>query len=319
MKKGIKCLISGGAGFIGSHLCDRLSTSENEIYCIDNLITGNINNIKHLLRKPNFHFIRHDLVKEFSLSVLKKINRVTQIYHLASPASPPKYQKYPIETLLVNSFGTYNLLELARANNAVFLLASTSEVYGNPLIHPQNEKYFGNVNPVGIRSCYDESKRFAESITMEYFRKFRTDVRIIRIFNTYGPRMLPDDGRVISNFINQAIKGKDLVIHGDGLQTRSFCYVSDMVQGIFSVMLSAQARGEVINLGYPEEQTIYQIAQIVLQLTKSRSKIKYSRKLEDDPEKRRPDISKAKQILRWQPTISLEDGLIKTIEFFSSK
>lgn len=311
-----KCLITGGAGFIGSHLCDSLISQGFEVFCIDNLLTGNKRNINHILPVDNFHFYQHDIIQPLPASLQKALKGVSYIYHLASPASPLYYQKYAIDTLLVNSIGTYHMLEIARQNNSLFLLTSTSEVYGNPLVHPQVETYFGNVNPNGIRSCYDEGKRFAESMTMEYLRKFDVDIRIIRIFNTYGPRMQPDDGRVISNFTTQALSGCPITIYGDGSQTRSFCYVSDMVRGIIAAMVKGKTKGEVFNLGLPREQSIKEIADIIVKLTKTNSKIVYKQKPSDDPQKRKPDISKAKKILDWEPRVSLEEGIQKTADYF---
>lgn len=310
------CLVTGGAGFIGSHLCDSLISQGFEVFCIDNLLTGNKRNIDHILPADNFHFYQHDIIHPLPANLQKELKGVSCIYHLASPASPLYYQRYAIDTLLVNSIGTYHMLEIARQNKSLFLLASTSEVYGNPLVHPQTETYFGNVNPNGIRSCYDEGKRFAESMTMEYLRKCDVDIRIIRIFNTYGPRMQPDDGRVISNFITQAISTRPLTIYGDGSQTRSFCYVSDMVKGIIAAMVKGKTKGEVFNLGLPREQSIKEIADIIVKLTKTSSKIVYKQKPSDDPEKRKPDISKAKKVLGWEPTVSLEEGIQKTADYF---
>lgn len=319
MKKDINCLISGGAGFIGSHLSDALIAKGWRVYCLDNLITGSRKNIAHLINNPNFHFIEHDVTKFDTTTHTQKLPLISCLFHLASPASPPHYQKYSIETLLVNSYGTYNMLQLAKKFNAAFLLASTSEVYGDPLEHPQKEKYFGNVNPVGVRACYDEGKRFAEAITMEYVRKYNLDARIIRIFNTYGPRMQPSDGRVIVNFITQAISGQPLTVYSDGLQTRSFCYISDMVEGLITAMENKNTSGEVINMGFPEEHTVKEIAKIILRLTESSSGVTYYPKKEDDPVRRKPDISKAKKILGWSPKITLYKGLSKTIEYFSKK
>lgn len=315
-KSSTKCLITGGAGFIGSHLCDSLISRGYEVYCVDNLLTGSKKNISHLLGSPNFHFILHDITKPFEKTVNRKLSTINYLYHLASPASPPKYRKYSIETLLVNSLGTFYMLELAKKARAIFLFTSTSEVYGNPLEHPQKETYFGNVNPIGLRACYDESKRFAEALTMEYIRKYDVDARIVRIFNTYGSRMDPDDGRVIVNFINQAISSQALTVYGDGKQTRSFCYVSDMVAGIVVAMERKDTKGLVVNLGYPEEHTIYEIAETILKLTGSSSKIEFRDKQADDPVKRKPDISVAKKRLGWKPQITLYDGLTKTIEYF---
>lgn len=317
MKKLQKCIVTGGAGFIGSHLCDSLVNKGLEVFCLDNLITGNERNIKHLKENPHFHFSYCDICKPFSPKLLSFTENTDFIYHLASPASPPMYRKYSIETLLVNSIGTYQMLELAKKYNAQFLLASTSEVYGNPTEHPQKENYYGNVNSVGTRACYDEGKRFSEAITMEFTRKFKLKGRIIRIFNTYGPRMEVQDGRVVSNFINQAIAGNPLTVYGAGDQTRSFCYISDMIAGIILVMEKEGIDGEVINLGNPQEKSITEIGKIILKLTKSNSEI--SRNLEidkDDPERRKPDISKARHLLLWNPLVSLEEGLIKTIKYF---
>jgi len=313
-----ECIVSGGAGFIGSHLCDALIARNYKVYCIDNLITGSKKNIQHLVSNSRFRFILHDISKPFAKKQSIRLRNLKFLYHLASPASPPQYRKYSIETLLVNSFGTYYMLELAKKNKARFLVASTSEVYGDPLRHPQKETYFGNVNPVGVRSCYDEGKRFTEAITMEYVRKFGLDCRIIRVFNTYGPRMKREDGRVISNFINQAISGKPLTLYGDGSQTRSFCYISDMVAGIILAMEKEKFKGEVVNLGYPEEYTVKDIARIILHLTNSSSVIRPCSKPEDDPAQRRPEITKAIKSLGWQPTITLQEGLIKTIGYFNS-
>lgn len=315
-KNTIKCLVTGGAGFIGSHLCDTLLGKGYDVYCVDNLITGSKNNIAHLLDNPHFYFTFHDITKPFPIAVNHQLSSVSYIYHLASPASPPKYRKYALETLLVNSLGTYNLLELVKRTNAAFLFTSTSEVYGNPLQHPQKESYFGNVNPVGIRACYDESKRFAEALIMEYIRKHRINARIVRIFNTFGPRMDPSDGRVIVNFISQAIFGKPLTVYGDGSQTRSFCYISDMIEGIRLAMEKDGTSGLVVNLGYPKEHTIKNIAEIILRLTKSSSGTIHQEKQEDDPVKRKPDITLAKRVLGWQPKIDLFTGLKETIEYF---
>lgn len=319
METSIKCLVTGGAGFIGSHLCDSLIDKKYEVICLDNLLTGSRENIRHLTGNPNFHFINHDICKTLPANFLPLISNLQYIYHLASAASPPQYRKYSIETLLTNSLGTYNTLKIARNTKADYLLASTSEVYGNPLMHPQNESYFGNVNPVGLRACYDEAKRFAESLTMEFVRKHQVKARIVRIFNTYGPRMQKDDGRVISNFINQAITGKDLTVYGDGEQTRSFCYVSDMVTGIISAMENKEMEGEVVNLGNPDERSITYIGRFILKLTGSASKLVYvPERLGDDPDKRKPDISKAIKLLGWNSKIELEEGLLKAIAYFKS-
>lgn len=315
MSTSVFSLVTGGAGFIGSHLCDALIEAGERVLCVDNLVTGSKKNISHLLSHSSFTFIEADVVKPFSHGP----GHIDYIYHLASAASPPQYRRLAIETLLVNSIGTYRMLELAKRQNAFFLLASTSEVYGNPKEHPQTESYFGNVNPVGVRACYDEGKRFAEAITMEYVRKHHLKARIIRIFNTYGPRMHRDDGRVVSNFINQAVRGKPLTVYGDGSQTRSFCYISDMVTGIVSAMEKEGIDGEVINLGNPDEQTITGIGKHILMLTKSSSQlVTTEEKQADDPERRKPDISKAQKLLGWYPRVSLSEGLQKTIDYFKS-
>jgi nucleoside-diphosphate-sugar epimerase len=313
----VKCLITGGAGFIGSNLSEALLEKGYIVYCLDNLITGNIRNIKSFERNSNFHFIRHNVSTPLTKNQLKIFDNVKYIYHLASPASPPKYQKFSIETLLVNSVGTYNMLQLAKRIKANFLLASTSEVYGNPLQHPQKESYFGNVNPNGIRSCYDESKRFAEALTMEYFRKYKINCRIVRIFNTYGPKMEANDGRVISNFINQALRDKKLTIYGDGGQTRSFCYVSDMVSALILVMEGKDIDGEVFNLGNPDEKTVKEIGKIILKLLdKNNLGFQEFDLPGDDPLRRKPDITKIYKLLGWKPAISLRQGLQSTINYF---
>lgn len=313
-------LIAGGAGFIGSHLCKELLDKEYEVICVDNLITGDKKNIVNLLQNPNFKFIKFDVTKNINNLLNQKPD---YIFHLASPASPNKksprsYINFPIETLLANSIGTYQLLELAKEYSAKFLFASTSEVYGDPKVSPQNENYFGNVNPVGIRSVYDEGKRFGEAAVMAYFRKYNTDGRIVRIFNTYGPLMQKDDGRVVSNFINQAIKNEKITIYGKGDQTRSFCYISDMVEGIIKAMFKDVTKGEVINLGNPDERKISELATMIKEMTSSTSIISYEDLPEDDPKERKPDISRAKRVLQWEPAVKLEEGLRKTIEYFKN-
>lgn len=314
-----KVLVTGGAGFIGSHLGDELVSYGYEVFCIDNLITGSKENIAHLQKKPRFHFINHNVVKPLPKNVKYQMSNIKYLYHLASPASPVKYRKHPMETLLVNSFGTYNMLRLAQKERAVFILASTSEVYGDPKEHPQKETYFGNCNPVGKRSCYDESKRFAEAVTQEFARSFNLPTVIIRIFNTYGPRMSVDDGRVVSNFITQALSGKPLTLYGDGQQTRSFCYISDMVKGIVKTAEGKKVIGKVINLGNPHEVTIKQLGEMIIKLSRSSSTIKtVMMQPEDDPARRKPDIRRARQLLNWQPKVTLEDGLKKTINYFSN-
>jgi dTDP-glucose 4,6-dehydratase/UDP-glucuronate decarboxylase len=312
-------LIAGGAGFIGSHLCKSLLEEKYKVICVDNLLTSDEKNISVLSNNPNFQFIKLDVCS--SLDTLKNLPGIDYIFHLASPASPNKnsprsYINFPIETLLANSQGTHNLLELARQFKAKFLYASTSEVYGDPSMSPQKEDYFGNVNPNGIRSVYDEGKRFGEAITFGYLRKFGLDVRIIRIFNTYGPIMQKDDGRVVSNFINQAIKDKPITVYGKGTQTRSLCYVDDMISGIKLAMFAPDTKGEVINLGNPDERSILNIAKLILSLTDSKSEIVFEDLPGDDPTSRKPDISRAKQILGWQPKMTTEEGLKKTIGYF---
>src|SRR3989338_3673351 len=312
-------LVAGGAGFIGSNLCERLLGKNYRVVCIDNLITGRWENIDDFTKNKNFSFLNLDLT---DLSFQNtKLPKMDYIFHLASPASPNKksprsYINFPIETLLVNSVGTYNLLKIARKFNSKFLYASSSEIYGNPKISPQKEDYFGNVNPVGIRSVYDEGKRFGEAITMAYFRKFNTDTRIIRIFNTYGHRMRADDGRVVSNFINQAISNKPLTVYGDGSQTRSICYIDDLLDGLIKTISSDLTLGEVLNLGNPNEKTVLELANIIKKMTNSSSKTTFEPLPEDDPKVRKPDISKAKKLLDWIPKVSIDQGLKKTIEYF---
>jgi nucleoside-diphosphate-sugar epimerase len=315
-------LVAGGAGFIGSHLCKSLLKNSYKVICVDNFITSDRNNLKNLLKNPEFIFVEFDVTKPLEKMNLK-IQNIDYIFHLASPASPNKksprsYINFPIETLLANSLGTYNLLELARKYNSKFLYTSTSEIYGDPSISPQKENYFGNVNPNGVRSVYDEGKRFGEAITFGYLRKHNLDVRIIRIFNTYGPVMLADDGRVVSNFINQALKNEPLTIFGKGTQTRSFCYVDDMVEGIKLAMFASNTKGGVFNLGNPDERSVLDIAKLIKNLTNSKSEISFEDLPADDPKSRKPDISRASEILGWKPKISTEEGLRKTIEYFKS-
>lgn len=315
----MKYLVAGGSGFIGSHLCEKLLELGNEVFCVDNLITGREINIEHLKTNPKFTFLKWDIINPLPENI-----RIDAIFHLASPASPnaksPKsYLAYPIETLLVNSVGTKNLLDRAQRCNAKFLLASTSEIYGDPLVHPQKETYWGNVNPNGIRSCYDESKRFAESITMVYHRKFSVDTRIIRIFNTYGPNMDPSDGRVIVNFIKEALEQKPLTVYGDGTQTRSLCFVDDMVNGLIKAMTSEKTNGEVINMGNSTEYTVLDIAKEVKNRIGQKSEIQFEPLPQDDPKKRKPDIEKAKTLLGWEPIIPLSEGLNKTIEYIKTQ
>lgn len=308
-------LVTGGAGFIGSHLCDKLLADGYKVICLDNLLTGSKKNIEALVGNPNFEFVTAEVTQ--SLNPGKYA--VDFIFHLASPASPVDYQKYPEETLMVNSMGTLNVLKLAKENGAKVLIASTSEVYGDPLEHPQKETYLGNVNTFGPRSCYDESKRFAEAATYVYLRKYDIDVRVIRIFNTYGPRMQKDDGRVVSNFIMAAIGGTPFNIDGDGSQTRSFSYVDDLVEGMTKAMFMEGTKGEIFNLGNPNEFTIKALAEEIIKLTGTKSEMVFSGKFrEDDPMKRQPDITKAKTILGWEPKINLEEGLKRTIEYYKN-
>ena len=310
MKKD-KVVVTGGAGFLGSHLCDKLLYEGFEVVCIDNLITGDTDNIAHLSGNENFSFVKHDVTNYIFLP-----GKVDFILHFASPASPVDYLQLPIQTLKVGSLGTHKALGLAKEKNARFLLASTSEVYGDPTVHPQNENYWGNVNPIGPRGVYDEAKRFAEAITMAYQRYHGLETRIVRIFNTYGPRMRKNDGRALPNFIQQALTGKPITIYGDGKQTRSFCYISDQVEGLFKLLLSDE--NEPVNIGNPEEISVQSIAEEIVKLTGSKSEIIYEELPVDDPKVRQPDISKAKQKLGWEPKVSREDGLQKTIDYFKS-
>ena len=302
-------LVTGGAGFIGSHLCEFLLNKGFRVLCMDNLITGNKKNIAHIEKNRNFAFIQHDISKHISIE--EKLN---YILHFASAASPIDYQKIPIQTLKAGSLGTHNTLGLALAKKAKYFLASTSEVYGDPLVNPQPETYWGNVNPVGIRGCYDEAKRFAEALVMAYHRIHKVDTRIVRIFNTYGPRMRKNDGRVVPNFITQALSSKPITVYGDGNQTRSFCYVDDLINGIYKLMLSKI--NDPVNLGNPEEHTIKEFAEMIKALTISKSKIILKDLPLDDPKVRRPDISKARKELGWEPKVSLKNGLNKTIDWF---
>lgn len=313
-----KVLIAGGAGFIGSYLCDLLIEEGYFVYCLDSLITGSKKNISHLLKDNNFRFVTHDIVQPFNDLTITQFNHLSYIFNLASPASPVDYQKHPEETALTNSLGTYNLLQLAVKNKAKFLMASTSEIYGDPNEHPQKESYWGNVNTFGPRSCYDEAKRFAETLVYIFIQKYKLDARIIRIFNTYGPRMQKNDGRVVSNFINQALGGKSLTVYGKGNQTRSFCYVTDLISGIYKAMFAKATRNEIFNLGNPVENSILELAEKIINLTNSRSVIVHEILPKDDPVKRRPDISKAKKVLSWKPKVTVDEGLIKTIEYYKS-
>jgi UDP-glucuronate decarboxylase len=305
-----KILVTGGAGFIGSHLCHRLIEEGNSVVCLDNLYTGKIENIKDLLDNQNFTFVEHDIVESFDAEV-------NQIYNLACPASPPHYQANPVKTFKTSVIGILNMLELAKKYNATILQASTSEVYGDPNVHPQIESYWGNVNPIGIRSCYDEGKRSAETLMMDYHRMYNTDIRIIRIFNTYGPKMDKNDGRVVSNFILQALQNEDITIFGDGSQTRSFCYVSDLVDGMVKMMNNNMGFIGPVNLGNPSERTILDFAKSIIEYTNTNSKIVFEPLPSDDPTKRKPDISLAKEKLGWEPKIDFEIGVKQTIKYFS--
>jgi len=304
-------VVTGGAGFLGSHLCDRLLLEGMKVVCIDNLLTGNLNNISHLFGNENFTFLKHDITNFIFVP-----GDVDYILHFASPASPIDYLKLPIQTLKVGSLGTHKVLGLAKEKNARILLASTSEVYGDPEIHPQEETYWGNVNPIGPRGVYDEAKRFAEAITMAYHRYHNVETRIVRIFNTYGPRMRLDDGRALPAFVGQALRGQDITVFGDGSQTRSFCYVSDLVEGIYRLLLSDEV--EPVNIGNPDEITIKQFAEEVLKIMDSKSKIIYEPLPQDDPKVRQPNIEKAKKILGWQPKVDRAEGLKITIEYFKN-
>ncbi|NJM49048.1 MAG: SDR family oxidoreductase [Alkalinema sp. RU_4_3] len=306
----MRILVTGGAGFIGSHLIDRLMNQGHEVICLDNFYTGNKSNVAHWLDNPRFDLIRHDVTEPIRLEV-------DQIYHLACPASPVHYQYNPVKTIKTNVMGTLNMLGLAKRVKARFLLASTSEVYGDPEVHPQPEEYRGNVNPIGIRSCYDEGKRVAETLAFDYHRQNDVDIRVMRIFNTYGPRMLENDGRVVSNLIVQALKGIPLTIYGDGSQTRSFCYVSDLVEGMMRLM-NGDHIGP-INIGNPGEYTILELAQTIQNMINPNTSLKYEPLPQDDPQRRKPDITKAKAHLGWEPTIALQEGLEKTIADFRSR
>lgn len=308
----MRILITGGAGFLGSHLCDRLLGEGHEVICLDNFFTGRKDNISHLLGRPDFELVRHDVIDPFKCEV-------DQIYNLACPASPPHYQYNAIKTVKTSVMGAINSLGLAKRIRARILQASTSEVYGDPAVHPQPETYWGNVNPIGIRSCYDEGKRVAETLFMDYHRQNGVDVRIVRIFNTYGPRMHPNDGRVVSNFIVQALRGEDLTIYGDGTQTRSFCFVDDLLEAMTRTMNQTGTIGPV-NIGNPDEFTMLELAELTIRLTGSRSKITHRPLPGDDPKQRRPDISVAHKYLGgWAPSIPLEEGLGRTIAYFKTQ
>jgi len=304
----MRILVTGGAGFVGSHLCDALLAEGHSVVCADNLLTGYTENIAHQVHEPRFEFFQQDICQAFDPG------KVDYVFHFASPASPVDYLQHGVETLQVGSIGTMNCLDIASRYNAKFLLASTSECYGDPHEHPQRESYWGNVNPIGSRSVYDESKRFAEALTMAYHRYRKVDSRIVRIFNTYGPRLQINDGRVISNFMKQALRGEELTVYGDGSQTRSFCYVSDEVAGI--VALSKSEEHEPVNIGNPDEFTVLDCARIVLEATGSGSTVRFEPLPEDDPKQRRPDITKARRLLGWEPTIDLRTGLQKSLAYF---
>lgn len=304
-----KVLVTGGAGFLGSHLCNKLLEKGFYVIALDNLYTGRLSNIENLLNNKNFEFINHDIINPIDL-------KVDQIFNLACPASPPAYQKDPIFTTKTSVLGALNMLELAKKNKAKILQASTSEIYGDPIVHPQIESYKGNVNPIGIRSCYDEGKRCAESLFFDYKRMFNLEIKVVRIFNTYGSNMDPNDGRVVSNFIVQALKNEPLTMYGDGKQTRSFCYVDDLVSGIIKMMDSDSGVTGPVNLGNSKEFNLLELANLILKITKSSSKIIFKNLPQDDPTRRKPDISLAKELLGWEPNISLECGLNKAIEYF---
>ena len=307
-----KVLVTGGAGFLGSHLCTKLLEQGNEVICLDNFFTGSKSNIIHLMGNPYFELLRHDITTPIGLEV-------DEIYNLACPASPIHYQYDPIKTIQTSVMGAINMLGLAKRTGAKILQASTSEVYGDPFVHPQPEHYWGNVNPIGIRSCYDEGKRCAETLFFDYHRQNNVKIKVVRIFNTYGPNMHPNDGRVVSNFIVQALKGQDITIYGEGNQTRSFCYCDDLIRGFIAMMATGDEVTGPINLGNPHEFTIRQLAELVIELTGTKSKLVYAPLPSDDPTQRQPVIDKAKEILHWQPTIELREGLMKTIEYFEKK
>jgi dTDP-glucose 4,6-dehydratase len=308
----MRILITGGAGFIGSHLCDRFLAEGHDVVCLDNLLTGSTDNIAHLAGNRRFSFIHHDVTNYIFVE-----GKIDAILHFASPASPVDYQNFPIQTLKVGSLGTHKALGLAKEKKARFLLASTSEVYGDPLTHPQREDYWGNVNPIGPRGVYDEAKRFAEAMTMAYHRYHAVDTRIARIFNTYGPRMRLNDGRVVPNFICQALRGEDLTVYGDGSQTRSFCYIDDLVEGIVRLLFSPET--EPVNLGNPGEFTILEFARVILEVTGARSRTVHNPLPVDDPQVRKPDISRGREILGWSPKVELREGIQKTIPYFQKK
>ena len=306
-----KILVTGGAGFLGSNLCKRLLDEGNKVFCLDNFFTGRMVNIQSLMRNKNFVLVRQNVIDKFDTAV-------DEIYNLACPASPIHYQQYPVETTKTSVLGIINMLELATKFKGKLLQASTSEIYGDPLVHPQKENYQGNVNPIGIRACYDESKRVSESLCFDYHREYGTKIKVIRIFNTYGPNMGADDGRVVSNFICQALKGEDITIYGDGSQTRSFCYVDDLIDGMIRVMNSDDKFLGPVNLGNPGEFTVKELAEKVITLTHSHSKLSFQALPQDDPAQRRPDIDLAREKLSWEPKVMLKEGLVRTIDYFKS-
>jgi len=306
-----RILIAGGAGFLGSHLCDLFWNRDFEVICVDNLVTGNARNVQHLVNQDRFTYLHHDIIQALEVD-----QDLDYVLNFASPASPPDYYRLPVQTMLVGSAGTHNMLELAKEKSAVFMMASTSEIYGDPQVSPQLEDYWGNVNPVGPRSVYDEAKRFSEAMTMAYHREFSLNTRLLRIFNVYGPRMRPKDGRAIPNFIDQALNGESITIYGDGSQTRSFCYYQDEVEGIYRLLMSNL--NIPINIGNPNELTILELAETIIELTGSRSQIIFQELPEDDPQVRRPDISRAKQHLNWKPVVDLRQGLTQTIDYFAT-
>ena len=305
-------LVAGGSGFVGSHLCERLLADGAHVICLDNFFTGAQENIAHLLDNPHFELVEHDVIEPYNIEV-------DEIYSLACPASPPHYQRDPVYTMKTSWLGALNLLELARNQDAQILQASTSEVYGDPSVHPQPESYWGNVNPIGIRSCYDEGKRAAETLFFDYHRLYGTQIKVVRIFNTYGPRMDPEDGRVVSNFIVQALRGEDLTVYGDGSQTRSFCYVDDLVDGLVAMMASPADVTGPVNLGNPGEFTMLELADKVIAKVGGSSKVVHRALPADDPKVRRPDITQASQLLNWQPSVALDDGLDHAITYFRTK
>ncbi len=310
----MRVLITGAAGFIGSHLCDRFLKEGHEVIGLDNFLTGTPENIAHLFGNPRFTFYKYDVTNFIYVA-----GKLDLILHFACPASPVDYMNHPIHTMKVDSLGTLHTLGLAKEKSARYVFASTSEIYGNPEVHPQPETYWGNVNPIGPRSVYDEAKRFSEALTMAYCREHDLDVRIVRIFNTYGPRMRMNDGRVVPNFICQALEGKPLTVYGDGTQTRSFCFIEDLVEGIYRVAVYENLKGEVFNLGNPQEYKILDLAKLIVEITGSSSEITFMERPQDDPDRRKPDIKKAKKILGWEPKIGIREGLEKTVKWFREK